>query len=178
VVRTALIAVVAAVLSASAGMLAPDVRATGRYACGVERWAVKTLQDRPHLLANRLTTVKYLDTRRAPSYLPPTRLPFERHVFTVVARVTFVREEADSDYHFILQERGWHMIGEAPATYCDSRATPRYRRLMARVRRSARTCGRARVTGVAFFDFDHGQDGVAPNAIELHPLLRFRCLTR
>lgn len=34
----------------------------------------------------------------------------------------------------------------------------------------------ARVTGVAFFDFDHGQTGVAPNAIELHPVLAFRCL--
>jgi hypothetical protein len=33
------------------------------------------------------------------------------------------------------------------------------------------------VTGVAFFDFPHGQTGVAPNAIELHPILGFRCLT-
>jgi hypothetical protein len=32
------------------------------------------------------------------------------------------------------------------------------------------------VTGVAFFDFDHGQTGVTPNAIELHPVLAFRCL--
>lgn len=27
------------------------------------------------------------------------------------------------------------------------------------------------VTGVGFFDFKHGQSGVAPNAIELHPVL-------
>src|SRR5437879_12232484 len=27
------------------------------------------------------------------------------------------------------------------------------------------------VTGVGFFDFIHGQTGVAPNGIELHPLL-------
>jgi hypothetical protein len=27
------------------------------------------------------------------------------------------------------------------------------------------------VTGVAFFDTQHGQEGVAPNAIELHPIL-------
>jgi len=31
--------------------------------------------------------------------------------------------------------------------------------------------------GVAFFDFPHGQTGVAPNAIELHPILGFRCLS-
>jgi hypothetical protein len=150
--------------------------ATSRGACGVERWTVKTLQDRPLLLRNRLTTVKYLVTRRPPQYLPRTRLPFERHIFTVIARVTFVREEADSDFHFILQERGFHMIGEAPAPYCDHRARLHYRRLMAQARRATRSCTKARVTGVAFFDSDHGQDGVAPNAIELHPLLRFRCL--
>jgi hypothetical protein len=33
-----------------------------------------------------------------------------------------------------------------------------------------------RVVGVAFFDFQHGQTGVAPNAIELHPILDFACL--
>jgi hypothetical protein len=42
------------------------------------------------------------------------------------------------------------------------------------------TLGRALergLQGVAFFDFDHGQTGVAPNAIELHPILRFACPT-
>ena len=42
----------------------------------------------------------------------------------------------------------------------------------------ARICARARVTGVAFFDFPHGRTGVAPNGIELHPILGFACLTR
>ncbi len=69
------------------------------------------------------------------------------------------------------------MIAEAPAPYCDRRATRKYRRLMARARRAARTCAKARVEGVAFFDTDHGQDGVAPNAIKLHPILHFGCLT-
>jgi hypothetical protein len=32
------------------------------------------------------------------------------------------------------------------------------------------------VTGVAFFDFLHWQTGVAPNGIELHPVLDFVCL--
>ena len=30
---------------------------------------------------------------------------------------------------------------------------------------------------LGFFDFEHGQTGVAPNAIELHPVLRFHCLS-
>jgi hypothetical protein len=40
-----------------------------------------------------------------------------------------------------------------------------------------RICGRARVTGVAFWDYFHHQTGVAPNAIELHPILGFDCLS-
>jgi hypothetical protein len=104
-------------------------------------------------------------------------MAFEYHVFTVVARVTVVHLEGDSDYHLLLKEHGWPMIAESPAPECTSRAKLYYRQLMARAHRVARVCDRARITGVAFFDTDHGQAGVAPNAIELHPVLRFRCLS-
>jgi hypothetical protein len=175
--RFVLIALAAATLAVSAGTAAPDGRATSGYACGGDRWTVKTLQDRPRLLPARRTTIHYLITRPAPSSLPDTRLPFERHVFTVVARVVLVRPEADSDLHVVLQSGRNHMITEAPAPYCDSRATLLRRRQMRIARSHVRLCARARVTGVAFFDFDHGQTGVAPNAIELHPILGFRCLS-
>jgi hypothetical protein len=33
--------------------------------------------------------------------------------------------------------------------------------------------GTAEITGVAFFDRDHSQEGKAPNIIELHPVLAF-----
>jgi hypothetical protein len=69
------------------------------------------------------------------------------------------------------------MITEAPSPSCDRQATAVRRRQMRVARNHVRLCARARVTGVAFFDFDHGQTGVAPNAIELHPILRFACLT-
>ena len=46
---------------------------------------------------------------------------------------------------------------------------------MAKAQRALRMCPRlATITGVAFFDSKHGQTGVAPNAIELHPILAFR----
>ena len=182
VLWTALAAAVAAVLAAAlaasraeATSLAGSTRSGG--ACGVDRWTVKTLQDRPHLLRARKTTIHYLITRPVPSSLPDRRLPFERHIFTVVAAVVLVRPEDDSDLHVVLQQGGNHMIGEAPAPYCDSHATPVRRRQMRVARNHVRLCARARVTGVAFFDFDHGQTGVAPNAIELHPILSFTCLT-
>ena len=138
---------------------------------------MKTLQDRPHLLPARRTTIHFLITRPAPSHLPDTRLPFEHHVYTVVARVVLVRPEADSDFHVVLQSGGKHMNTEAPSPSCDRNATPYRRRQMRVARNHVRLCARARVTGVAFFDFPHGQTGVAPNAIELHPILAFRCLS-
>jgi hypothetical protein len=33
------------------------------------------------------------------------------------------------------------------------------------------------VVGVAFRDYYHGQTGVAPNVIELHPILGYSCLS-
>src|SRR5262245_32696462 len=69
------------------------------------------------------------------------------------------------------------MIAETPMLGCTSRATLAMRARMQAARRAVRLCRRAAVTGVAFFDFQHGQTGVAPNAIELHPVLGFRCLS-
>jgi hypothetical protein len=72
--------------------------------CGVERWTVKTLRDRPRLLSVRQTTVAALSTLHAPSELPPTRLPIEHRVYTLTARVTLVRQEADEDFHLPLRD--------------------------------------------------------------------------
>jgi hypothetical protein len=172
--------VAAAVLAASTALATSEDHAKAQLACGpaAERLTVKTLQDQPHLLPNRMTTVKWLDHRTPPAHRTESRMAFEYHVFTVVARVTAVHEEGDADYHLLLREHGWPMIAESPAPECTSRAKLHYRQLMARVHRIAGVCTEARITGVAFFDTEHGQTGVAPNGIELHPVLRFRCLRR
>jgi hypothetical protein len=176
--RFVLVAFVTTVAAVFASTAARSSGAASASACGSDRWTVKTLQDRPRLLPARKTTLHFLVTRPAPSHLPDTRLPFEHHIYTVVARVVLVRPEADSDLHVVLKQHGNGMITEAPSPNCDRRATPLRRRQMRIARSHVRLCARARVTGVAFFDFDHGQTGVAPNAIELHPILRFRCLSR
>src|SRR5438067_11409517 len=143
---------------------------------GIERWAVKTLQDKPGLLGVRSpVSIAYLVSRPAPARLPTTRLPFERHVFHVEAAVTLVLSEADGDLHLVLSDGRRTMIAEAPSTSCTGGATLARRRQMSRARAAVRTCANATVTGVAFFDFDHRQTGVAANAIELHPVLGFRC---
>src|SRR4051794_30394031 len=97
-----LVAPLAAVLASSAGLSVQTSRADSTSACGVDRWIVKTLQDRPHLLRARKTTIHFLITRPAPHTLPDTRLPFERHIYTVVAPVVLVRPEEDSDLHLVL----------------------------------------------------------------------------
>jgi hypothetical protein len=168
------------VIYAAAAAASVD-RATARpsrIACGVERWTVKTLQDRPALRPARFTTIHFLVTRPAPSDLPATRLPFEHNVYTLDAAVTLVRPEADGDFHVLLRSGNDQMLAEAPMPTCTVGADVRYRQAMALARGLVHVCALARITGVAFFDFQHGQTGVAPNAIELHPILGFHCLHR
>src|SRR6059058_997699 len=112
----------------------------GRVACGVERWAVKTLQDRPVLRPARPTTVRFLVTRRPLAHLPTRRLPFERNVFTVAATVTGIRAEDDGDLHLLLRSAGDQMIAEAPHAVCTTRAQLRYRSSMALARLLVRVC--------------------------------------
>ena len=158
---------------ATSSVASPALRS--RSTCGVERWTVKTLQDRPRLLPAKRVTLAYLVSRPAPASLPRTRLPFERHVFRVTAAVTLVRSEDDGDLHLVLSDGRRTMIAESPSPSCIKKATPTRRKQMAKARAAVRLCARASITGVAFFDFKHGQTGVAPNAIELHPILAFAC---
>ena len=94
------------------------------------------------------------------------------------AAVILVRHEADDDFHLVLSDGVRTMIAESPAPFCTGGVGPTSTRRaqMASARADVRVCSKARVTGVAFFDFFHGQTGVAPNAIELHPILAFRCV--
>jgi hypothetical protein len=146
--------------------------------CGKERWLIKTLQDRPTLLSARATTVANLVALPRPTQLPATRLPFERRIYSLIAAVTLVKAESDQDLHLVLEDGAQHMIAEASnPDACTATATNYRRRQMRDARSAVRLCAQARVVGVGFWDFKHGQTGVAPNAIELHPILGFACLT-
>lgn len=147
--------------------------------CGVERWTVKTLQDRPSLLRVRPTTVAHLVSIPRPAHVPSTRLSSERRVYSVIASATLIREESDQDLHVVLQTGTKHLIAEAPnAPFCTGNATAARKKQMRAARSHVRQfCARARVVGVAFFDYYHGQTGVAPNVIELHPILGYSCLS-
>ena len=177
-VAVVVLAMVAAIAARVASPAPASHTTSLPHACGVERWLVKTLQDRPKLLRSKPTTVARLVSFPQPTSLPRTRLPIERHIYSVVAAVTLVSREADQDLNLVLQSGPAHMIAEAPnAPVCTPSATEYRKRQMRDARRAVRVCQRARVVGVAFYDFKHAQTGVAPNGIELHPILGFTCLS-
>lgn len=97
--------------------------------------------------------------------------------------------EDDSDVHLVIADprnRRQTMISEFPATGCTKGATASARGKMKRARTALiKACGKptskftslngtAKLTGVGFWDVKHGQRGLAPNGIELHPVLSFR----
>jgi hypothetical protein len=179
--RLLIVVLVTAIAAIAARIAAPaperHVRITAAMACGVERWSVKTLKDRPRLLRARKTTVAHLVSLPRPSpFPPPGRLEVERQIYSVVAAVVLDRSEADFDFHLVLRQGSRTMIAESLSSLCTKGATSYRRKQMAGACKVARVCTKARVVGVAFFDFNHGQTGVAPNAIELHPVLGFACL--
>ena len=145
--------------------------------CGHERWVVKTLQDKPALHAIQTGTIAQLITVAKPDPLPGTRAPFEFNQFRVTAKVTKIIGEADGDLHLVISDGTHTMIAESPVFDCTTAATAYRRTQMSSVHARVRLCDSAELTGVAFFDFFHHQTGVAPNEIELHPLLAFKCLT-
>jgi hypothetical protein len=179
----------------SAGFRARQVpHFTPATGCGVERWAVKTLTDpgasRINLTAQDSTVLKLGGI--APPRDPTDRLaPTETTVFRLTdVQMTAFKQEADSDIHVAIKDTaGQTMIAELPSASCDSTAQPTLRSEMTTARNAfVAACGqptgsyhtitgKATITGVGFFDRIHGQRGVAPNGIELHPVLTFKAQT-
>lgn len=153
--------------------------------CGVERWSVKTGTDADSgkitLQSTTATTIASLGSLTAPSSLPANNrvLPTEATVFRLSATLTQYKLEADSDYHLVLSDGSGHsMIAEIPDPACVGAGSPLASSIQ-KARGEFDTKYTATgsfqnasvpvtVTGVGFFDFLHGQTGVAPNGIELH----------
>ncbi len=156
--------------------------------CGVERWSIKTLTD-PDASQVNLTpqsaTVEDLAALPVPAGFGPdaARLPPELQTYTVAATLVEFKEEADSDVHLVLHgSSGQSMIAEIPDPQCAqgsrvlsqiSAARTQFVNKFGQPSPTSWTRVNAPVTltGVLFFDIPHGQTGVAPNAVELHPII-------
>jgi hypothetical protein len=104
----------------------------------------------------------------------------------VRARLIEMKIEEDRDVHLVIASptTGRTMIAEMPSSTCTHGASAAARSQMSRRRRALyaaygtastswhRLSGTATIDGVGFFDARHGQTGVAPNGIEVHPVLR------
>ena len=117
----------------------------------------------------------------------------ETTTYRVKARLIEFKREDDHDIHLVISvpsAKSKTMIVEFPDTSCNGASSSPKKSQMASARSAlTKSCGQApgpssdfknlqgtaTVTGVGFFDVKHGtpQTGVAPNNIELHPVLRF-----
>ena len=156
--------------------------------CGVERWAVKTGTDPAASQVNLSdvhdSTLAAMDAIPVPAGFgqdAPRLPPVEETVYRLSATLTGYKMEADSDYHLVLSDgQGHTMIAEIPAPACVGSGSPFLAGITkARGEFDARYAPgdffqpanvAVTVTGVGFFDTIHGQTGVAPNGIELHPV--------
>lgn len=158
------------------------------HGCGKERWPVKVARDAsrnqidPRPLSTTIAVLSQISAPGDPAARNDSRFLFtETTVFRVHAMLVLVRHEEDEDYHLVISDsRGRTMIIESPALDCVQGS--RFTEQISQVRTDInRTLGpihgtlhlhrAVTVTGVGFFDVIHGQTGVAPNGIELHPLL-------
>ena len=162
--------------------------------CGSERWLVKTLTD-PDTSRIRDTvdaTVEQLVALPRPDHLSPIAraAPAEITVYRVKARLVGLFSESDHDYHLVLasvENPNITMIAEIPDPQCSRVCTSGRAQLYAQLRQkmmdhldSPRSEPEplVRITGVGFFDYRHGQRGLAPNAIELHPVIGVEILEK
>jgi hypothetical protein len=199
--RALAVATVAGLTFTAAGVYAratPDARLSTAYpsaACGSERWAVKTLTDpsasKIDFAKVKSTSIEGLRHLKVPKNLKATslrRTGAERTVYSVSALLMSMKREDDSDIHLVITDPklGGSMIVEFPSDACDTAAPPAARLMMTRARvdlvaacggepgpRAVTLTGSATISGVGFFDLIHGQAGVGPNGIELHPVLSF-----
>jgi len=156
--------------------------------CGVERWSVKTGTDPDAGLVNlssvTSTTIANMRAFTAPNPIPTNNrvAPAETTQWTIDATLTLFKLESDSDYHLVIQDSsGNTMITEIPSPTCVGSGSPFFAGIQnARSEFDAKFTATTsfqtanipvRIKGVGMFDFLHGQTGVAPNGIEIHPVL-------
>lgn len=125
----------------------------------------------------------------------------EETVWELDVTLTGYKHESDGDYHLVIADgQGNTMIAEIPdpaalaagsffveqitaarqafdnqfghqlAAATQPAATPQFA-AAAMVPALIQAAESVTIRGLGFFDFAHGQDGVAPNAIELHPVI-------
>jgi hypothetical protein len=164
--------------------------------CGVERWQVKTLTDTTvdNIDSDEVSkTIKWFRTRTRPSTLPNTKrlIGIETMTFRVRGEVVAFKREDDKDFHVVIANPNNHkqtIVIEFPDPECKNVCSSDF---LDRIRQARQDFiakfGQPtasfkepeetvviEIVGIGFFDRLHGQRGMAPSGIEIHPVLSFR----
>ncbi|MFS8085253.1 MAG: hypothetical protein ACMG6H_06450, partial [Acidobacteriota bacterium] len=156
--------------------------------CTGERWPVKIGTDSDANLVNlsstTSSTIAALTGIATPSTLPDNARVKPTETTVWVLNVTLVKyaKSFDRDYHMVFSDgAGRTMIAEIPDPGCVSPSSPFAAAIShARAQFDAMFTATStfqnanvpvQITGVGFFDYFEGQEGIAPNGIELHPII-------
>ena len=162
------------------------------------RWPVKTGADpaAAKLVGQSptATTIAHLVSLPVPAVLPEEARTAgtEETVWQVQATLIGYKQELDADYHLVIKDgNGNTMVAEIPNpadltpggffTQQIAAARNAFDGRFGALRLEALAPGvepkltavteSVTIIGLGFFDYKHGQDGCAPNAIELHPVI-------
>lgn len=166
--------------------------------CGVERWAIKTLMDadtilidfknvQPSTVHEQISIMKEHTERNR-------RRSSETIVYSLPCAIVGFKREDDNDVHVIIEDTATEetMVAELISAKClDSTKTGRYFLFQELENWFIRNIGHptsrftfltnhihVTITGVGFFDFCHGQKGMAENCREIHPVLSIKFITK
>jgi hypothetical protein len=154
----------------------------------VERWSIKTGTDSGASAINLGTYISstvynfYQSTRPATVPSNSRVAPRETNQYRLSGTLTKYKLETDSDYHLVIVDSsGRTLVIEIPSPNCVGAGSPfgpgiSNARKQFNARFTATTSFKTTstpvtVTGIGFWDFLHGQTGMAPNGIEVHPVL-------
>lgn len=161
------------------------------FACGKERWSVKTGADRDvgkvtiNPQASTIADLTDLHAPPNPKSRNNSRFPAELKTYQIKGVLTLIKKETDEDYHIVVadpDDEELTIIVESVAPNCTkgSRFTDEIKKVRTALDQKFGTVSKKKktnlkipvtVTGIGFFDPIHGQEGVAPNGVELHPIL-------
>jgi len=181
----------AAKAAAILALLSPLPALAQKAVCnGEDRWSIKTLADNDASKVNRTPVERTVAemvalTRPADVNRDLARQSgIETQTVRIAATLTLYKEEADQDYHLVLEDNDDHtMIAEIPDPECAKNSSVLEQIKKARQEFNSKfkvgadkhaTKIPVVVTGVGFFDLEHGgagQIGHADNNIEVHPVL-------
>ena len=161
--------------------------------CGVERWNVKTLSDKDTLKIDFKKIIKSTVHEQVLLNHPlhkTDRLNSESEVYSIDCFIVGFKEENDKDIHVIIEdiETDETMVIEIPSYEClEVQKTSRYQLFKELHEWFYKNIGHpsskfvflqkhipVTITGVGYFDFLHGQKGMAENGREIHPVLSIK----